>query len=156
MKSKAFRIDLNSIRLKTYSPSWGSLISTGVSCCYKIDMINLFFLSTHNKKTKNTKDDPNTMHTSCITHTHDIMNTYEDNTQKTWTNTHEYWSRRPIRRSTPISDDRQVPDQRRYERKSCKGTLTLTQKPRTPRNKQSDTVTAETIMNPHTRDPRCS
>ena len=40
--------------------------------------------------------------------------------------------------------------------RSCKGTLTLTQKPQTPWNKQSDTVTVGTTMDPHTRDPWCS
>ena len=80
-------------------------------------------------------------------HTHDIMNTYKDNTQKTRTNPHEHWSRRLIRRSVPVDDDWQMLDQKRHERKSCKGTLTLTQKPRTPRNKQSDTVTVGTTTN---------
>ena len=48
---------------------------------FKINMINLFFLSKY-KKTKNTRDDPNTMHT------HDVMNTYEDNTiRPRWTHT---------------------------------------------------------------------
>ena len=31
-------------------------------------------------------------------------------------NIHEHWSRRPIRRSVPISDDRQAPGWRRYDR----------------------------------------
>ena len=56
-------------------------------CCDKINMIKLFFLSTY-KKTKNTRDNPNMTHTSCITHTHDVTNTYKDNTiRPRWTHT---------------------------------------------------------------------
>ena len=59
-------------------------------------------------------------------------------------------------KSVPVDDNRQMPDWKRHEIKSCKGTLTLTQKPRTPQNKQPDAVMAGTIMDPHTRDPQCS
>ena len=34
----------------------------------------------------------------------------------TQTNIHKHWSRRPIRRSMPIGDDRQAPGWRRYDR----------------------------------------
>ena len=40
-------------------------------------------------------------------------------------NTHKHWSQQPIRRSAPVDDDRQMPDWKQHERKSCKGTLTF-------------------------------
>ena len=62
-------------------------------------------LSTYQKRHKNkrklkteTRNDPLTTHI------------------RTQTNTHEHWSRRPIRRSVPIGDDRQAPEQRRCNR----------------------------------------
>ena len=48
----------------------------------------------------------------------------ENHTQDTM-NPHKHRSRRPIRRSMPVNDDQQMPDQKQHERKSCKGTLTL-------------------------------
>ena len=57
------------------------------------------------------------------------MTPHEKNLDETQTqdimNTHEHWSWKSIRRSAPVDDDRQMPDHRQHERKSCKGTLTL-------------------------------
>ena len=51
------KVDLNSKRLEC------------LSCCDKIIMISFLPLSHNKKETKNIEDDPNTMHTSCATHT---------------------------------------------------------------------------------------
>ena len=89
-----------------------------------------FFSHQHiNKKTKNTRDDPITMHTSPRqTHTSIGPSNQSEETRPSVT----------IDRHQTEGDTRE---------KSCKGTLTFTQKPQTPQNKQSDTVTMGTITN---------
>ena len=101
------------------------------TCCDKIDMTNLF-LSTHNKKTKNIRDDPITTHTS-----------------PRWTHTIIGPSDQSEEAHPSVTIDRRQTEGNMRE-KSCKGILTFTQKPWTRWNKQSDTVTVGTTMNQST------
>ena len=88
-----------------------------------------------NIKTKKTKTDQKRPY-------HDAYNTQ--------TNIHEHWSQRPIRRSMPVGDDWQAPGWRRYNRKNRRDTLTSTHRPKIPRNKQQNAVTAGITTNQHT------
>ena len=63
----------------------------------KLSLIKKKYKNKRELKTE-TRNDPLTTHT------------------RTQTNTYEHWSRRPIRRSVPIGDDRQAPEQRRHNK----------------------------------------
>ena len=77
-----------------------SILMSRMLCCDKNNKASLIKKKHKNKRElkTETRNDPTTTHIY------------------TQTNIYKHWSQRPIRRGVPIGDNRQAPDQRRYNR----------------------------------------